>query len=284
MTTVYPPYYSDVLDDKNKLKQPWVTFFYLHYLQHSGDIEMSGSTVTATDTLSVPNISINGVVWPTPTTNYYLQKTSTTTIGWVASSAVAAASPTATIEIIPFTTVPSGWVLMDDGTIGNASSGATTRANADTEDLFTELWNSCADSECPVSSGRGASAAADFAANKTIQLPQIVDALIAAAGSGAGLTSRSLAVQTGADDITIAEDEVPSHTHTLYGHNTTVSGSPVRQVARYGLANSSAGNLSMNTYIDDETVTTSGTGLPNDPQDTFSVQQPSVRLNAMIKL
>jgi hypothetical protein len=80
-------------------------------------------------------------------------------------------------------TAPAGWVMMDDGTIGNASSGATTRANADTEDLFELLWNSYADVYCPVlPGGRGANAIADFAANKTINLPRVIGRLSATAG------------------------------------------------------------------------------------------------------
>lgn len=34
-----------------------------------------------------------------------------------------------------------GWVIMNDGTIGNASSNATTRANRDTYPLFSLIWN-----------------------------------------------------------------------------------------------------------------------------------------------
>jgi microcystin-dependent protein len=71
------------------------------------------------------------------------------------------------------TTAPSGWVLASGLTIGNASSSATGRANADTVNLFTLLWESTTNSELAVSSGRGASAAADYAANKTIALPDL---------------------------------------------------------------------------------------------------------------
>jgi hypothetical protein len=63
----------------------------------------------------------------------------------------------------------AGWVRANGRTIGNASSGATERANADTSALFTFLYN--ADGSLAVSGGRGASAAADYAANKTITLP-----------------------------------------------------------------------------------------------------------------
>lgn len=62
----------------------------------------------------------------------------------------------------------TGWVRDNGRTIGNASSGATERANADCAALFAWYWNNFPDSICPVSGGRGATAAADFAANKTI--------------------------------------------------------------------------------------------------------------------
>lgn len=65
----------------------------------------------------------------------------------------------------------SGWVRDNGRTIGSASSGATERANADTSALFVYLWNNFSNTICPVSTGRGANAAADFAANKTITLP-----------------------------------------------------------------------------------------------------------------
>lgn len=69
-----------------------------------------------------------------------------------------------------FNSTQPGWIPLNDGTIGSASSGATTRANADTINLYTVLW-SYSNTICPVSGGRGANAAADFAANKTLRLP-----------------------------------------------------------------------------------------------------------------
>jgi hypothetical protein len=67
--------------------------------------------------------------------------------------------------------VKTGYVRLNGRTIGNASSSATERANADTSALFTYLWNNLIDAIAPVSGGRGATAAADFAANKNITLP-----------------------------------------------------------------------------------------------------------------
>jgi len=62
----------------------------------------------------------------------------------------------------------NGFTRDNGRTIGNALSGATERANADCASLFAWYWTNFSDSVCPVSGGRGASAAADFAANKTI--------------------------------------------------------------------------------------------------------------------
>lgn len=70
-----------------------------------------------------------------------------------------------------------GFVRLNGRTLGNAASGATERANADTSDLFTHLWNNLANGQAAVSGGRGASAAADYAANKTITLPDLRGAI-----------------------------------------------------------------------------------------------------------
>lgn len=113
---------------------------------------------------------------------------------------------------IKFSANPSqnGWIPLNDGTIGSAASGATTRANADTEALYTLLWNQCADLYCPVTGGRGASAAADFAANKPLRLPRVAGRAI----GGVGVTTRSVsgtgaAIDTGTDMFTVPTN--PDH-------------------------------------------------------------------------
>lgn len=70
---------------------------------------------------------------------------------------------------MPSTGTKAGWVRLNARTIGPAASGATERANADCEQLFLHFWNNFTDAMCPVSTGRGANAAADWAAaTKTI--------------------------------------------------------------------------------------------------------------------
>lgn len=64
----------------------------------------------------------------------------------------------------------SGWVRVNGRTIGNASSGASERSNADCQALFVYIWTTYADAICPVIGGRGAGALADFNAGKQITL------------------------------------------------------------------------------------------------------------------
>jgi phage-related tail fiber protein len=74
-------------------------------------------------------------------------------------------------------TPPAGWVAANGGTIGNAASGATNRANADTVQLFVALWGTLDSTLFPIqdSTGapttRGVTATADYAANKRLPLP-----------------------------------------------------------------------------------------------------------------
>ena len=117
----------------------------------------------------------------------------------------------------------SGWIMANDGSIGSAGSGATNRANADTEPLYTLFWNNIADADAPVSGGRGASAAADFGANKPMTIPKALGRSLASAGAGSGLTSRALGSALGTETKTIVEGNLPSHAHSV--PSLSVSGS-----------------------------------------------------------
>jgi hypothetical protein len=128
----------------------------------------------------------------------------------------------------------SGWVRLNGRTIGNASSSATERANADTVDLFTHIYNRCADAQAAVSGGRGASAAADYAANKRIALPDWRAAGLRGfddmGNSAASLLGSAPVVLgstilpgsiLGANTHTLTTAQLASHTHT----GTTSAGS-----------------------------------------------------------
>ena len=170
---------------------------------------------------------------------------------------------TGDVKLTLKTTADTGWVLMNDGTIGNGSSGGTSRANADTEALFTLLWTNTIDTWCAVSTGRGANAAADFAANKTIALPKALGRALAIYGSGSGLTARALAEYLGTETHQLTASEMPSHTHA--------------QTVGAGVYIAGAGG----TNVANATATVTGSAGSNGAHNNM---QPSLFLNVMIKL
>ncbi len=127
--------------------------------------------------------------------------------------------------------VPTGWLLAAGGTIGNASSNGTSRANADMAALFAVLWdvgNTYGTLALFTSGGGGSSfganAAADFAANRAIALPDLRGRIIAArddmGGSDAG---RMVANETAADKVagTAGAEKVSmDHTHNANAQET----------------------------------------------------------------
>jgi hypothetical protein len=87
----------------------------------------------------------------------------------IASSLGALFPPGSVLDLLgALSAAPVGWVLSMQGTIGSGASGATIRANADCANLYAHLWNGLSNTYAPVTGGRGATAAADFAANKPI--------------------------------------------------------------------------------------------------------------------
>ena len=123
--------------------------------------------------------------------------------------------PTGTIKFTGKSSPDTGWILIQEGTIGSASSGATVRANADTINLYSNIWNTMSDINAPVSGGRGASATADFNANKTIQLPSLPGRVVGCSGSGSGLTTRSDGDTAGEETHATTTAETAAHGHWI---------------------------------------------------------------------
>lgn len=137
----------------------------------------------------------------------------------------------------------TGAVRLNGRSIGNTGSTATERANADTLDLFALLWDNLADAQAAVSGGRGASAAADFAANKRITLPDFRGcAPVGFADMGGATTTRldSAPVITGGaftsgsvvgeNTHVLATGELAAHNHAI-GLVSTSSGAHTHSVS-----------------------------------------------------
>lgn len=154
-------------------------------------------------------------------------------------------------EITPWisaSAVPEGGFLFPNGqTIGDASSSGSARANADCQGLFLLLYAQFSNTVCPVSSGRGASGAADWAAHKNIGLPNLAgrtwigldnlggisDAgVLTATANGANTAGQTNGEAIGNESITLTVAKLPAsgvafttnsggvdHTHTLPNSN-----------------------------------------------------------------
>jgi hypothetical protein len=191
------------------------------------------------------------------------------------------------------TTADLGWVMMNDGTIGDASSAASTRANADCQTLFILLWTNVLDTWAPVVGGRGASAAADWAAHKKLTLPKALGRALAFAGAGSGLTSRPLGSTAGAETHTLTAAEQASMS-VSGSASVSVSGSgsinifnsnPSDANNEIGFSGNDAGGVGGSQTV---TVTGSGSGSISGTATggggAHSIMSPEMFMNVMIKL
>jgi microcystin-dependent protein len=91
--------------------------------------------------------------------------------------------------------------------------------------LYLLLWANLANSEAPVSTGRGASALADYDAGKTLTIPDFRGRALIGAGTGSGLTARTIGTKGGAETHVLASGEIPAHSHPVkYSNQTYTSG------------------------------------------------------------
>ena len=187
------------------------------------------------------------------------------------------------------------WVMMNDGTIGSATSGASTRANIDTNALFVLLFNNITDAFAPIFTSAGVAttraaqtnAAAAWAANCRMSLTKQLGRALGVAGSGASLTARSLGATAGEEAHVLITTEMPSHNHVVndpghvHGIQTvpyvpsilSVDPGAYQNVPVYG------GNvLATSSAVTGITTANRGSGTAHN------VVQPTTFWNVMIKL
>jgi hypothetical protein len=133
---------------------------------------------------------------------------------------------------------PFGWVPLNDGTIGNVASLATTRAHIDTWPLYNLLWNAVSsptsNAWCTVTGGLGANAITDFNLAKPMQLPKALSRLLGSAGAGSGLTSRVLGSSLGTETQTLTSSQLPNPITSTAANASAQAGSSFAAIASSG--------------------------------------------------
>lgn len=181
----------------------------------------------------------------------------------------------------PTSEVLSGWVRANAKTIGSAISGATERANDDTQNLFVYLWTNFTNAQCPVSGGRGVSALGDFSANKTIAMPDLrskspyglddmgnVAAGIIQASNVTTGTPTTAYGSGGEPNHILGVTEIPSHGHAVsdpgHTHTTPTGGNTLNGgTSGYPLAGSASGTTG-NSATGISVANTGGGGAHNN--------------------
>ena len=163
------------------------------------------------------------------------------------------------------TNVPEGWVLMNDGTIGDTFSSASNRANMDCQALFSLIWDSVDDSLAPVNGApgnRGVSAAADWVAHKRIKIVGATNGRIILNAAG---NDSLISTVTGSSTASLTGANNGSH---LHGYNAGA----MNVAVKHDSGNSDGGAPTSLT------TGSAGSGTP------FSIMQPSIYQNWFIKL
>ena len=160
---------------------------------------------------------------------------------------------------------PYGWIPMNDGTIGNTGSAATTRANNDTWLLYNLIWTNVSRTWAPLSTTSLGTAILDFMAGTTLALTKALGQVFAGTATG----STALGTAIGATSVALVANNIPAHTHASLSAAGFLTPSP-------GSGTLSSGGLQVNTNL-----TTANNATTNAP---FSVIQPTVFMNFYIKL
>jgi hypothetical protein len=176
---------------------------------------------------------------------------------------------TADIKFTGRVAADTGWIMGTVlGTIGDATSAATIRANIDCENLFKYYWDNCTDLVCPVTGGRGVNAAADWSAHKKIQIPAYQNQALGVMG-----TTHAFNSQTGSETHTLSIAEMPAHNHTgTYVRYSNDTGPSYTRI--FGHDSNFNGTPDTDTIV----VASQGGGTAH------SIMQPTYFVNIMIKL
>ena len=193
---------------------------------------------------------------------------------------------------------------MNDGSIGKAGSGASSRANADCYNLFVLLFNNIPDAWAQLfqpntftGTTRAAYGSADAAwnAGAHVSLTRQLGRSLTIAGTGGGLTNHVLGSFDGAESVTLATANLAYHQHIGpdHQHVSTLGNAPYYMMSDgsvYSVDNAGIGSAIAaysTTGIQQFTSTVYGGGLATGPSGSgtpTSIIPPRSFWNIMIKL
>lgn len=187
----------------------------------------------------------------------------------------------------------TGWVRANGRTIGSATSGGSERANLDCQILFEYLWG--ADANLSVSTGRGASANADWVANKTITLPDWRGRAIAALDDmGNSAAGRLTATYFGTAATTLgvaggleSNNVILTHNHNITdpGHVHRERGSPAGGASDHiFMPNNGTSGVIADSSDDTKSATTGITINNAGSASAHNICQPTMLATIYLKL
>lgn len=198
--------------------------------------------------------------------------------------ALASASPSrlaGEVRQVAFSVTSNPWVDPDGYYWYVPDGTAISNSNSRYLNLYTALWST---TTYVVSGGRGASAAADWAAGKLLTIPDMRGRSLVAAGSGSGLTNRNVAATWGAESVTLSTGNMPLHNHALAVNTINATGIAGGQTTGYGVISLGALVPNQQNVQGNRAAANDGLGAirDNGSGTAFSISNPSVALTTLI--
>lgn len=294
----------------------WINYGYTHTYASSTSFTIAGTDYTTTYTVGrrIKAVgSSTGTIYGTITISTFATSTTTITIVWDSGS-LSSETLTISLGIITSTsnalpsmfetgdiitrlsaTTKTGFLIINGESLGSASSGATYTGTY-YQALYNYWYNNVADTYAVVTGGR-VSAAADWAANKKLTMPNWANRSLYGVGTVAAGATGGASTQTSTGTIAInAISTVVAHQHFI-GHSTNVTGiGTIANSSQYVAASRinadvqdtifapSSGNAVANVGLTSTTGSASVTPTGSYTGDATSVLHPVAGVYYLIKI